>query len=153
MHLKKTLSTGQIQTMPTHSVSADLAHRLNADQTAARRTLWRLHMGHVRRQNEWCRINGERHAHTEPIRPIGRPSRLATGSSCRACAPTSTQPAPGEPDNHTDEHQEQNEPQPRSRVVCLSVGSQSNARRRIRWYIIFYTRFLFHSCKPRIQFC
>src|SRR4029453_2726401 len=61
MDLKKTLSTGQIQTLPTHPVGADLAHRFNADQPAVRRSLWRPYMGHVRRQNEWCRMDGERH--------------------------------------------------------------------------------------------
>src|SRR5689334_7276674 len=114
MDLKKTLSTRQIQTMPTHSVGSDLTHCLNADETAGGCSLWRPHMSRVPRQNEWCRIDGDCHANAEPIRPIGRTRRLATCTSCRARTLTSTQPAPDEPDDHTDEHQEQNDPQPPS---------------------------------------
>src|SRR5262249_35132587 len=133
MDLKKTLSARQIHALPAHPVSADLTHCLNADQTAGRYSLWRLHMCRVTRQNEWCRIDGECHANTEPIRPIGRTRRLAICASCRARALTSTQPAPDKPDDHTDEHQEHNEPQPPSRVVRLPVGGQSNGAWRTGW--------------------
>ena len=108
-------------------------------------------MGHVRRQNERCRIDGDRHADTEPIRPIGRTRSLIAGSSGLARAPTSPQPTPGEPDYYPDDHQEQQESQPPARVICLSVGSQSNTGWRTGRHVISGPRLLLHGCEPGVQ--